>query len=199
MQTQFLHKLSTQSSRVMLLLRPQMLRMPLPMKRHDDPFFPFGKAIIDATRDLVGGYMFDLAAYMRWGAAGAIALERTISYTLGEPLTVLHGPFTGAGYAEITDENAFGVDALTVTALDAAYLARPDRSVLVMGAELPAAAGVGCYDEAQGIILIQHDPVIRLAVLGDEIIYASAGDDYATKAREVLEAHIKGTPSESAL
>lgn len=35
-----------------LILSPLLARMPLPMQRYDEPFLPFGKAIIDATHDL---------------------------------------------------------------------------------------------------------------------------------------------------
>ena len=72
------------------MLIPRLTKMPLPIQRYDDPFLPFGKAIIDATRDLVCAYVFDLAAYLALGAAGAVALERTIAYVGDDDVTVLH-------------------------------------------------------------------------------------------------------------
>lgn len=167
-----------------LLLTPEVMKMPLPIKRYDDPFFPFGRALIDATRDLVCGYMFDLASYLAIGAAGAIALERTISYAMGECLLVLHGPFSGAGYARISDENAFGVDAVTISDLQdiGAYRARPDRGVFYVGDGM-VPDGVGVYvpeDER----LIQG--VVSLRVFGEEVIYAGSGEDWAGVIREKL-------------
>jgi hypothetical protein len=51
---------SQRESDLALLLAPKLAKMPLPIARYDDPFLPFGKAIIDATRDLVCAYVFDL-------------------------------------------------------------------------------------------------------------------------------------------
>ena len=73
--------------------------MPYPMQRYDDPFLPYGRAVIDATSDIACAYVFDLAAYLSIGASGAIALERTIAYVPSPSLTILHGMFTRAEYA----------------------------------------------------------------------------------------------------
>ncbi len=50
------------------------------MFKWDEPVLPFNKAIIDATADLVCAYKPNMGFYMQWGAAGMIALERTIAY-----------------------------------------------------------------------------------------------------------------------
>src|SRR4051812_25649910 len=93
-------------------MSPRLTKMPLPMQRYDDPFLPFGKAIIAATQDLVCAYVFDLAAYLAIGAAGAVALERTIAFVGENNLTVLHAWFADSGY--ISAAEAFGVDAVTL-------------------------------------------------------------------------------------
>lgn len=61
-------------------LDPTPDKLPLPALRWDEPVLPFNKAIIDATADLVCAYKPNLGFYMQWGAAGVIALERTIAY-----------------------------------------------------------------------------------------------------------------------
>jgi orotidine-5'-phosphate decarboxylase len=61
-------------------LDPQPERLPLPSLRWDEPVLPFTKAIVDATLDLVCAYKPNLGFYLQWGAAGIIALERTIAY-----------------------------------------------------------------------------------------------------------------------
>ena len=96
---------AARDSDLALMLSPRLAQMPLPMQRYDDPFLPFGKAIIDATRDLVCAYVFDLAAYLALGAAGAVALERTIAYagTDDATVTILHAPFVGAAYVDAAD------------------------------------------------------------------------------------------------
>jgi orotidine-5'-phosphate decarboxylase len=50
------------------------------VSRWDEPLLPFNKAIIEATADLVCAYKPNLGFYLQWGAAGMIALERTIAF-----------------------------------------------------------------------------------------------------------------------
>ena len=62
-------------------LDPDPERLPLEhVTRYDEPVLPFNKKIIDATADLVCAYKPNLGFYLQWGAAGIIALERTIAY-----------------------------------------------------------------------------------------------------------------------
>lgn len=62
-------------------LDPQPERLPLTVvSRHDEPVLPFNRALIDATKDLVCAFKPNLGFYLQWGAAGMIALERTIAY-----------------------------------------------------------------------------------------------------------------------
>jgi orotidine-5'-phosphate decarboxylase len=61
-------------------LDPQPERLPLEATRWDEPVLPFNKVIIDHTADLVCAYKPNLGFYLQWGAAGVIALERTIAY-----------------------------------------------------------------------------------------------------------------------
>ncbi len=62
-------------------LDPQPDKLPIEaVSRWDEPLLPFNKAIIEATLDLVCAYKPNLGFYLQWGAAGIIALERTIAY-----------------------------------------------------------------------------------------------------------------------
>jgi orotidine-5'-phosphate decarboxylase len=62
-------------------LDPQPDRLPVEaIWKWDEPLLPFNKALIDATADLVCAYKPNLGFYLQWGAAGVIALERTIAY-----------------------------------------------------------------------------------------------------------------------
>ncbi|UCG24550.1 MAG: orotidine-5'-phosphate decarboxylase [Chloroflexota bacterium] len=61
-------------------LDPQPERLPAPALKWDEPILPFNKAIVEATADLVCAYKPNLGFYLQWGAAGIIALERTIAY-----------------------------------------------------------------------------------------------------------------------
>ena len=50
-------------------LAPSLKNLPYSIQSYDDPFLPLGKAIIDATHELVCAYVFDLAAYLSLGAS----------------------------------------------------------------------------------------------------------------------------------
>lgn len=101
-----------------LYIEPRLEQMPLAIQRYDDPFLPYAKALITATRDIVCGYVFDTAAFLSIGAAGAIALERAIAYA-GEAMpTILHGPFWGSHYAALLDKGAFNADGATIVCVE---------------------------------------------------------------------------------
>ena len=170
-----------------LTLAPRVLQMPSPIQKYDDPFLPFGKAIIDATHDLVCAYLFDLASYLSLGAAGAIALERTIAYAKAgqDVLTILHGRFTTADYVEATGVAGFNVDAVTINQLDSdsdvlhaysnalnqgvVFADGDSHSLTVFSAESPDYAG-------------------KIRIAGNEVLYASQREDFAEQARAALEA-----------
>lgn len=61
-------------------IAPALDKLPAAVAKIDDPFLPLGKLIINTTADLVCAYVFHLSAYLAIGAAGAIALERTLAY-----------------------------------------------------------------------------------------------------------------------
>src|SRR5512146_194773 len=95
-------------------LAPSIKTLPLAMQRFDEPLLPFGKAVIDSTADLVCAYVFHLASYLALGAAGAVALERTIAYVPAHLIKILHGPFATGDYAQAAFEDAFGADGVTL-------------------------------------------------------------------------------------
>jgi orotidine-5'-phosphate decarboxylase len=83
--TTYLEKLKSAQERnnswLCVGLDPQPDRLPLEATyKWDEPVLPFNKAIIDATADLVCAYKPNLGFYLQWGAAGMIALERTVAY-----------------------------------------------------------------------------------------------------------------------
>jgi hypothetical protein len=181
-----------------VMLAPRLLRMPLPIQRYDDPFLPFGKAIIAATRDLVCGYMFDLAAYMALGAAGMVALERTIAYAGGssDVITLLHGPFSSPDFVGLMDQTAFSVDAVTLNdelllgpftenQTKGAFLVRYDEAPVVI--PMPGNAGVYWMDAGRLTVMTPFDETVSLRLFGEEIVYAGRGEDFAERARAALE------------
>lgn len=184
-------------SDILLNIRPSVMRLPLPIRRYDDPFLPFGRAVIKATSAVVCGYVFDFAAYLSIGAAGAVALERTLNALPDNRLAILDGRFAGSAYADVADEIAFVSDGLTLASADhlADYLRRADRCPLVYGEptladSLPPSAGVFC--PPQVIINRIDGAAYRLRIAGDDVLYCASGDDFADHIRAALVAMNRG-------
>jgi len=106
-----------QQSTLAIGLAPALDLMPAEYAKYDDPFLPFGKAVIDATHDLACAYVFHLGAYLAIGGAGAVALERTIAYLPRNLVKILHGPFATGDYARAAFDDAFDCTAVTLSPL----------------------------------------------------------------------------------
>lgn len=169
-----LDKLMGQGLKTMLTINPTVERMPLPIRRYDDPFLPFGKAVINATRDLVCGYLFNFADYMALGAAGAVALERTIAYAGFDRLSIIHGPFANKEYVRLLDVAAFNADAITFVYKIEGRYAVIDGNAHTMGK----------FDLATRCIMVNSRPEISIA--GDDVLYADFGEDFAMIIQKVL-------------
>lgn len=119
-------------------LDPDPERLRVDYLKWDEPILPFNKAIIDATVDLVCAYKPNLGFYLQWGAAGVIALERTIAYIPKHIPIILDcktgdiGHTQAAWAAGLFDQ--WGVDAVTVNPFVGA------EAVLPMVADRPEKA-----------------------------------------------------------
>lgn len=123
-------------------LDPDPVRLRVDFLKWDDPVLPFNKAIIEATADLVCAYKPNLGFYLQWGAAGMIALERTIAYVPDHIPVILDcktgdiGHTQAAWAAGLFDE--WGVDAVTVNPYVGAEAVlpmigkRPHRAVYIL-------------------------------------------------------------------
>ncbi|MFZ4814400.1 MAG: hypothetical protein ACOYL5_07690 [Phototrophicaceae bacterium] len=167
-----------------LLLQPILTEMPAPMHFEDDPFFPFSRAIINATRDLVCAYVFDFAAYMVQGAAGAIALERSIAYVGAGTLKILDGMFATAHYRPMAYD-AFGADAVTVADADtlAAFQAE-GRTAFVIQQGNPAALEYPAYWLTKDRLSLPSGEYINVA--SKTVLYTSYSEDFAEDCRNAL-------------
>ncbi|MCP4426828.1 MAG: orotidine-5'-phosphate decarboxylase [Chloroflexi bacterium] len=123
-------------------LDPDPIRLRVDALKWDEPILPFNKAIIDATADLVCAYKPNLGFYLQWGAAGVIALERTVAY-IPDHIPVIIDCKTGdightqaAWAAGLFDE--WGVDAVTVNPYVGAEAVlpmvgeRPNKAVYIL-------------------------------------------------------------------
>lgn len=173
-----------------LVLAPRLPLMPLPFVDVDDPFLPFSKAVIDATKDGVCVYLFNCAAYLALGAAGAVALERAMAYARDDAVTVLDGAFTAGGYAEAAA--AFNADALTVRLLEEAttldhYQQQRDAGVLVYASSAARSSDTlpNLYDAANGLLHFRAHGSVR--VLSADVVHRHRRADFAEQLeREVL-------------
>jgi len=185
--------IQTNHTHVLLRIRPILTQMPAPVKAYDDPFLPFGKLVINATRDVVCGYVFDFPAYLAIGAAGVVALERTIAYVDRALITIIDGQFSGAGYVHMADEGTFNTDAL-ILADDkqlSAYLTRPDRSAFVTyeNAIMDNAHAGGIFSHMMDEMTIGD---IRLKIVGDEVVYADGTANFGDSLHDKL-LHMRDT------
>lgn len=80
----FQHKLNQiikkNNSLVCVGLDPDVEKLPKHLLNKKDPIFPFNKAIIDATYDLVCAYKPNIAFYEAYGLDGLKQLKKTIDY-----------------------------------------------------------------------------------------------------------------------
>jgi orotidine-5'-phosphate decarboxylase len=143
----YLEKLKTiqeqNNSWLCIGLDPQPELLPLEaVARWDEPVLPFNKAIIEATADLVCAYKPNLGFYLQWGAAGVIALERTIAYIPRHIPVILDCKTGDIGHTQAAwGRGAFeqwAVDAVTVNPYVGAEAVlpmigeRPDKAVYIL-------------------------------------------------------------------
>lgn len=132
----------TNNSWLCIGLDPQPEQLPIEALKWDEPVLPFTRRIIEATADLVCAYKPNLGFYMQWGAAGVIALERTIAAVPAHIPVILDAKIGDIGHTQaawgrgLFDE--WGVDAITVNpyvgadAVRPLLARRPDKAVYVL-------------------------------------------------------------------
>jgi len=123
-------------------LDPDPVRLRVDVLKWDEPVLPFNKAIIDATADLVCAYKPNLGFYLQWGAAGIIALERTIAYIPRHIPVILDCKTGDIGHTQAAWGHGlfdvWDVDAVTVNPFVGAEAVlpmigdRPDKAVYVL-------------------------------------------------------------------
>ncbi len=123
-------------------LDPQPERLPAQALKWDEPVLPFNKAIIEATADLVCAYKPNLGFYLQWGAAGIIALERTIAYIPSHIPIIVDCKTGDIGHTQAAWAfgllDLWGVDAVTVNPFVGAEAVlpmvgqRPDKAIYLL-------------------------------------------------------------------
>lgn len=189
-------------STLVIGIAPRLDQLPRPIQSHDEPLLPYGRAIIEATSDVVCGYAFHLGAYLALGAAGAIALERTLASVPNTAIKILHAPFVNADFVRASYEDAFNADAVTLATLDSgvigAYTQQPAYGVFVQTADQTerdrlhgmgdiVRTQVGSYQavgEAHYVLQLLDETAPTLHWQWGKPIFTSRGEDF----REVMRA-----------
>ena len=141
----FAHKLGTaqqaNNSWLCVGLDPVMERLPESVLASDDPLLVFGRAIVEATADLVCAYKPNLAFWLAEGPAGLRALQTLIAAIPNHVPVILDAKFndighTAAAYARAAFDT-LGVDASTISpylGLDGPrpFLERADRGIFLL-------------------------------------------------------------------
>ena len=69
-------------------LDSDIMKIPGFLSRHEDPIAEFNRRVIDATRDLVCAYKFNLAFYEALGEKGWKTVHRTLAHLQEETITI---------------------------------------------------------------------------------------------------------------
>lgn len=189
MRSTFVEKLmraQARSSNFALYIAPKLDRMPPAFQQYDDPFLPYMRSIYAATEDLVCAYMFGFADYLAIGAAGAIALERSIAIASETHVTILDARFAAADYDRVWDEAAFGCDAVTVTpdAPVSTFQKRSDRQAFTVtdSEEFPAR-----YDITKGLFILAQS---ALQLLPRDTLDRARSLAFEETLRSVVRTHV---------
>lgn len=123
-------------------LDPDPEKLRVDWLKWDEPILPFNKGIIDATADLVCAYKPNLGFYLQWGAAGVIALERTIAYIPRHIPVILDCKTGDIGHTQAAWARGlfeeWNVDAITINPFVGAEAVlpvigeRPDKAVYIL-------------------------------------------------------------------
>lgn len=171
-----------------IVLAPRVSEMPLEIARYDDPFLPYSKAVIEAVRDRICVVVFDMAAFLAVGAAGAVALERAIAFARsdGETCAVLHMPCATEMFASAMSDAAFAVDAITVTdvRLSAAYAAVNVATYVFGSADRKDAA---TYDAGSARLFHAELPHLDVRLVVEEVMRSARREDYLEIIRTEVE------------
>lgn len=178
-----------------IMLATRLGTMPLPIQRYDDPLFPFGRAVIRATQNHIAAFVFDTVSYLRVGAAGAIALERTLALIDNSKLRILHGPFSDPRFLSIIDEIAFPADALTVSFDAAGQLAQMSSThkwfVVQHGSAVPDMTPIdhGIYWIDGAVLSVRNSggEVMILHMIGRATDIGGVGEDFEDKLRAAVQ------------
>ncbi len=155
-------------------LDPAMDRLPDAIRNAESPLVTFGRAIVEATADLVCAFKPNLAFWLAEGPAGLCALQAVVAAIPDHIPVILDGKFndighTAAAYARFAFE-IIGADAVTVNPYLGIDGVRPFIADAEHGAFLLARTSNPSAPDLQDRLVGEHalyEDVARLAVQWD--------------------------------
>lgn len=173
-------------SRWALYIEPHLATIPPEIARYDDPFLPYMRAIFAATHDLVCAYVFSFPAYLALGAAGAIALERSIALAVATHITIIDGQFASEAYVSVWDDGAFAADAMTFAPGNVTTgIARSDRQAFVVSDH---ESGGARYEPSRRTFML---PNAEIALLPADTLFRARSLDFEQALRRVVASYVR--------
>jgi len=174
-----------------LYISPDIDKLPLEIQRFDNPYLPYMRAIYTATQDLVCAYVLDFGAYLRLGAAGAVALERSIDLIGDSHVVILDAAIASTRYAGLWEETAYGCDALTIAdaRVLSAYQARSDRVPFLMTTDAVDSRTAPVYWTEARTFGIE---TCRVRLLPENILLKARSLTFEETLRKAVAEHIRG-------
>lgn len=185
------HIQSATQSHWALYISPDVEKLPFEIARFDDPYLPYMRSIYKATQELVCAYVLDFGAYLKLGAAGAVALERSIDLISGAHLVILDAAIASTRYVGLWDETAYGCDALTIadSRVLESYQNREDRAGFLMTDERLDERETASYWLKERIFGIG---TARIHLLPDDVLFSARSLDFEGKLHDIVSAVVRG-------
>lgn len=174
-----------------LYISPEVNKLPFEIGRFDDPYLPYARAIYTATKDLVCAYMLDFGAYLRLGAAGAVALERSIDLIGDTHPVILDAALASTRFVGIWDETAYGCDGLTIAdaRVLSAYQTRADRAAFLMATgDVDSRVNPTYWVDARTLGI----DTLRIRLLPDEILFKARSLNFTETLQTLVSEVIRG-------
>jgi len=168
-----------------LYISPEVDKLPFEIQRFDDPYLPYMRAIYTATRDLVCTYVLDFGAYLRLGAAGAVALERSIDLIGDTHVVILDAALASIRYAGLWEETAYGCDAVTIADAGVlwAYQGREDRAAFLLSSGAVDSRITPVYWTVQRMFGLGTQ---RVRVLPEDVLFKARSLDFEETLRTMV-------------
>jgi hypothetical protein len=139
----------------------------------------------------VCAYILDFGAYLRLGAAGAVALERSIGLIRDSHPVILDAALASERYIGLWDETAYCCDGLTIAdaRMLSAYQTRPDRAAfLITSGEMDSRTNPTYWLESNTLCIDTQ----RIRFLPDDTLFKARSLTFTETLRDLVMEIVRG-------